>query len=64
MKALASKKKRKEPQDPLRSLQALLTSPVSQEKPIKTHVIDERFMIWLNREALESKDSCQRRGES
>lgn len=49
MKALSSKKKPgKEPQDPLRCLQDLLTSPVSQEKPIKTHVTDERFMIELN----------------
>lgn len=34
----------------------LSTSPpnVSQEKPIKTHVIDERFMIELNRVALEN----------
>lgn len=58
------KKKGKEPQDPLRCLQALLTSPVSQEKPIKTHVIDERFMIELNGGGFgkisESKVSCQR----
>lgn len=34
----------------------LSTSPanVSQERPIKTHVIDERFMIELNGEDLEN----------
>lgn len=49
------KKKKKKKEGAARSAW-LSTSPanVSQEKPIKTHVIDERFMIEPNGEALEN----------